>query len=202
MPVPNDAIAAFWSLFRERASELAAARSADSPIYDQLLAQLQKVDPGLYLEFCSDPHACELIVTADGNRELFPIVRTVVTAAPAIDGWSIRALKPKLGFPKITSWEGFTLRIDDIVFDPLELDGSDLGLRIYVPGIEGKDVEDAHNAVLRALDHGLGEERLAKAVQSTEVRPLPTGAAATDYIPLRDLEKFIEWRKRRRTDVG
>jgi hypothetical protein len=91
---------------------------------------------------------------------------------------------------------------DGVVFDPLERDGSDLGLRIFVPGIEGKDVEDAHNAVLRALDHGLGEEKFADKVQFTEVRTLPPDAAATDYIPLRDLEKFIEWRDSRRRGAG
>lgn len=198
MTLPNDAIVAFWSLFRESASELAASGSADSYVYDQLLDQLQKVAPGLYLEFCSDPRGCELILTADGDRELFSIARTIVAAAPAIDGWRIRALKPKLGFPETTSWGGLTLRIDDLVFDPLELDGSDLGLRIFVPGIEAEDVEDAHNAVLRALDHGLGEEGLAETVQFTEVRPLPADAAATDYIPLQDLEKFIDWRDRQR----
>jgi len=202
MPVLNDAISAFWSLFRERARDLAVAGAADCAVYDQLLEQLQKVAPGLYLEFCSDPHECELIVTAEGNRDLFPIARAIVAAAPAIEGWTIRALKPKIGFPKTTRWEGFTLRIDDIVFDPLELDGSDLGLRIFVPGIEAKDVENAHNAVLRALDHGLGEEKFAETVQSTEVRPLPADAAATDYIPLHDLEKFIEWRDGRRKGAG
>ncbi len=202
MPVLHDAISTFWSLFRERARDLAAAGAADSAVYDLLLAQLQKVTPGLYLEFCADPEARELIVTAEGDRDLFPAARAIVAEAPTIDGWSIRALKPKLGFPETTNWEGFTLRIGDVVFDPLERDGSDFGLRIFVPGIEGKDVENAHNAVLRALDHGLGEEKFADTVQFTEVRPLPPDAAATDYIPLRDLEKFIEWRDSRRGGAG
>lgn len=202
MPLLTDAIPAFWSLFRERASDLAAAGSADSAVYDQLLEQLQKIAPGLYLEFCSNPNACELIVTAEGNRELFPMARAIVAAAPPVDGWTIRALKPKIGFPETARWEDFTLRIDNIVFDPLELDGSDLGLRIFIPGIEEKDVETAHNALLRALDHGLGEEKFAETVQSTQVCPLPPDAAADDYIPLHDLEKFIEWRDRQREGAG
>jgi len=199
----SDTISAFWSLFRERANDLAVARSADSAVYEQLLGQLQKIDRGLYMEFCSDPGECELIVTADGNQALFTLARTVVAAAPAIDGWKIRALKPKLGCPETACWEGLTLRIDGIVFDPLDGNGSeDLGLRIFVPGIEAEDVENAHSAVLRALDHSLGEEYLAQSVQFTELRPLPADAATDDYIPLRDLEKFIEWRKRRCKGAG
>jgi hypothetical protein len=202
MPVSNDAITAFWSLFRKLAAELAAAGSADSPVYDELLAQLQKIDSGLYMEFCADSQPRELIVTAEGNRGLFPIARTIVALAPPISGWKILALKPKVGFPKTTRWQGFTLRISDVVFDPLERDGADLGLRVYVPGIVEGDVEDAHNAILRALDHGLGEERFAETVQFTEVRPLPVDATVTDYIPLLDIEKFIEWRESRRKGGG
>ncbi len=202
MTAPSNATQAFWSLFQERASDLAIAKSADGAVYDQLLEKLQEIDPGLYLEFCSDPRERELIVTADGKRALFPLARAIVSAAPAVDGWSIRALKPKVGFPKTAAWEGLTITLKAIVFDPLELDGSDLGLRIFIPGIQEKDIDKAHNAVLRALDHGLGEEHFAESVQSVEVRPLPADTVADDFIPLRDLERFIEWREGRRKGAG
>lgn len=196
MSVPNPAIVASWFLFRERARALATAGAAECSVYDELLAQLQKIDPGLYLEFSIDPN--ELIVTADGDRNLFPMAHAVVAGAPVLDGWKIRALKPRLGFPETVRWEGVLLRVDDLVFEPLELGGSELGLRIFVPGLDDADVEDAHNAVLRAIDHGLGELKFAEAIQSTQVQPLPVAVSAADYIPLRDLEKFIEWRHRRR----
>lgn len=198
MTTSDDAIRAFWSLFRERANDLAAADSADAAVYDELLAKLQEIDAGLYLEFCADPENRELIVTAEGKRELFPLARAVVAAAPAVGGWSIVALKPKLGFPETAQWEGLTIQPEAIVFDPLELDGGDLGLRIFVPGIAKQDLERAHNAVLRAIDHGLGEEAFADGVQATEVRLLPADAKPDDFIPLRHLEKYIDWRKRRR----
>ena len=118
----------------------------------------------------------------------------MVAAAPAIDKWTVRALKPKLGFPKTASWDALVLPIDGIVFDPLE-SGSELGLRMFVPGLEASDVDDAHNALLRALDHGLGEERLADAVQFTEVRPLPADAAASELANARD-KKSCEWKPR------
>ncbi len=167
-------IAEFWNLFQQCAVDLAVCKSADSPVYDALLEKLQRIDPGLYLEFSAGPGACELIIRAEGNRALFSLVLEVVAAAPVIDGWTILALKPQLGCPKTTQWEGLTLLLADIVFDPLEEDGSsELGLRLFVPGLEEKDIDDAHNALLRALDHILGEERFAEAVRFTEVLPLP-----------------------------
>jgi hypothetical protein len=195
----DDTIAAFWRLFEARAPALSDATSADSPVYDELLEQLQKVDPGLWLEICFDPQGRELIVTADGKLSLFPLTFATVEAAPVIDGWQIRALKPKLGFPETTRWEELALRTADLVFDPLELEGSDdLGLRIFVPGLAAAQADDAHNAILRAIDHGLGEQRFAEAVRHTEIRPLPEGVASDDFIPLVDLERFLDWRARRR----
>jgi len=195
MNVASTEIAEFWNLFRQCAVNLAACNSADSPVYEALLEQLQKINPGLYLEYSAEPGDCELIVTADGDRSLFSLVRAVVADAPLIEGWTIRALKPQIGCPKTTQWEGFTLKLADIVFDPLEEDGSfELGLTLFVPGIEEKDIDDAHNALLRALDHILGEERFAEEVQFTEVFPLLDDAPSEQYIPLSDLDAFIRWR--------
>ena len=161
----NAAMDAFWRSFQEREAVLADAVSADHPDYIALLGELQDIHPGLFLEFCLDPGECELVVTADGNRDLFSLVRAIVARAPAVSGWTIRALKPKLGFPNTVTWDDLTIATDGIVFDALEREGSEeLGLRIFVPGLKEVDVDKAHNAVLCALDHGLGEEKLAESI--------------------------------------
>lgn len=188
-------IGAFWQLFAQRQSLLAGVKSADHPVYDELLTALQKIDPGLYLEFCAEPGNCELIVTAEGERSLFAMVDALVAAAPVMPQWKITALKPKLGFPVTTSWEGFSVTIAEIVFDPLESSGSkDFGICIFVPHLKLEDVEDAHNALLRAIDHGLGERQFAETVQYVDVQPLPENADASKYIPLTQLEKYVQWR--------
>lgn len=189
---------AFWSLFRERAVHLARAESADDAVYDELLDKLQEIEPGLFVEFSASQAECELIITADGDQDLFPAARAAVAQAPRIDGWTIQALKPRLGMPATASWKGVTVEIDEVVFEPLQTDDSDQGLRIYVPALEQADVAAAHNALLRALDHALGEERFALGVQFTEVVPMPENFDPEAHIPLRDLERFMDWRDRRR----
>lgn len=189
---------AFWSLFRERATDLARAESADDAVYDELLEKLQEIEPGLYLEFSAGRPECELIVTADGDQELFPVARAAVAQAPRVDGWSVQALKPRLGMPVTAAWEGFGVKIDEVVFEPLQTDDSGLGLRLYVPRLEPADVQAARGALLKALDHALGEERFARSVRFTEVLPRPASFAPDAHIPLRDLEQFMDWRDRRR----
>ena len=172
-----DAVAAFWNLFRQRHAELAAASSADEPPYDELLEQLQRVHSELYLEFSRDAQSCELIVTADGKQSLFSIARAVAAAAPPIPGWTIHALKPKLGFPQTVQWQGYTLDVASVVVQPLERsDSQKLDLRLFIPGLKTQDAEAAHSAVLRALDSGLGEEAFAETVGGTVLQRLPENA--------------------------
>jgi hypothetical protein len=71
-----DSITEFWDLFREHAPALAATRSAETAVYDELLEALHKTNPDLYLEFSADGSGGELIVTADGNAALFPDARS------------------------------------------------------------------------------------------------------------------------------
>jgi hypothetical protein len=91
--------------------------------------------------------------------------------------------------------------VADLRFTPLERDGSDdLGLLIFVPGFPQAD-DAMHTAILRLLDHGLGEERAASAIQHTEVAPLPPRPPPDEAIALVNLEQFLDWRSRRGTDV-
>ena len=193
---PEIAIAEFWKAFQKHAPALASADSASDPTYEFLLAQLKQIHSGLFFEFCAKSESCELIVSADGDRSLFGIVESIVAKAPVVPGWSILALKPKLGFPRTTTWNGFVVRIADVLFEPLTRQGSnDLGLRLFVPGLTSESVDDAHNALLRALDHALGEREFAETIQHTEVHPLPSGAALHGHLPLTELERYLHWRK-------
>lgn len=197
------AIAAFWLRFEIAAPQLAVVSSADDPVYDEVLDHLQAVEPGLYLEFSNSDRPFELIITADGDADLFAAAREVVASAPVVDGWDIRALKPKLGFPERVQWEGQEIDVADLRFASLECDGSDdLGLLIFVPGLADGNIDAAHSAVLRLLDHGLGEERAAAAIQHTELAPLTTGAPSDGTIALVNLERFLDWRSRRGMDAG
>jgi hypothetical protein len=191
------AIADFWHLFATLSKQLADLTSADDPAYDQLLKQLHRVDPGLFLELATDPGHLELVVTADGNADLFELAEKVVQAAPPLDGWEFVALKPKMGFPETVSWEGVSINIEDVVFDPSTPEQSnELVLRLLVPGITEQEVDSAHNALLRALDQALGEREFAANVQYTEVEPLLE--PADDYIPLLKLEEFLKWHNKKR----
>lgn len=189
-------ISEFWSSFQKNSEALSRIETADDPVYDELLEKLQQIDAGLFFEFSVQPEQCELLITAEGDQNLFACVDDIVAAAPKVRGWKIFALKPKLGFPKTVEWEGFEIAIADVVFDPLANAEGDLGLRILVPGLNEEDIDNAHNALLRAIDHGLGEREFAESIQHTEVAALE--GPASEYIPLSDLERYVQWHKKQR----
>jgi len=191
----SQTITKFWQLFERRHEALAKISSADDPVYDELLGQLQQIDEGLFFEFSTSPGDCELIITAEGDSDLFDLVDSIVEAAPATEGWTFFALKPKLGFPETVQWEGYTVNIAEVRFESLsDPETGEFGLRLLVPGLSDEQAEDAHNALLRALDHALGERAFADTIQFTDVAPLET--ATGKNIALTELEHFIEWRKK------
>ncbi len=191
------AIKEFWHLFEKLSGALASISTADDPVYDELLAQLQLIDGGLYCEFSTHPGEREFIITAEGDVLLFDLVTEIVAAAPKATGWKFFALKPKLGFPESAQWEGYRINIGDLLFEPLsggEFD--DFGIRLLVPELKEADADSAHAALVRAIDHGLGERQFAESIQYLEVAPL--SEEFQNSLPLEELESFIQWRKKQR----
>jgi hypothetical protein len=187
---------AFWLRFQQLAPELARADDADAPVYDELLASLQRAHPKLWIEFANCREGSELTVTADGDRRWFDDAERVVARAPRVAGWTIHALKPRLGFPKEARWQDTTIAIADVYFDTLNNRSTgELLVRLFVSGLEEQHVPHAKAALMRALDHGLGERRFAEAVAYLEVRSLEH--PSDDYMPLTDLEKYLDFRDRR-----
>lgn len=167
------AIAAFWDTFVRLAGDLAHTQDANTALYDELLAALQCVHAGLYVEFSTGEAPHELIITADGDTSLFSLVHDIVARAPVMAGWTFLALKPQVGVAETFGFRDVELRAEDVFFEPLRLEGSRaLGLEFIVRGLASAHIEDAHNAILRATDLALGEKTFATTVEHTRVRAL------------------------------
>ncbi len=96
----------FWSWFIRNEIELSNSRSADDPILDTLLAELQEIHSEFFFEIGTNFEPHELIITAEGKRNLFPVVDEFVAGAPRIPAWKFIALKPAQGFDFVTSYKG------------------------------------------------------------------------------------------------
>src|SRR5689334_11672311 len=84
------AAAEFWRWFQANAERLAPGAQQPDELMDELGAALERVEEGLTFELEADRQGHnELVISADGRRELFSTVVALVGAAPAIPGWTV-----------------------------------------------------------------------------------------------------------------
>lgn len=197
-------IAQFWSWFVQHESDLARVSPDANPALDGLLQSLQRISPKLYFEVCANSNPHELIVTAEGRQELFPLVDAVVAVAPRIAGWSFIALKPPTGFGFQTSYEEAMFDPRSMWFLPLESPSNPtfLGLRVGIPGFAAVQEQISKSAILVVLDTALGERSAASDIQHVEVTALPPRPEDQGFIELVDLAGYIEWRKGKLAEQG
>jgi hypothetical protein len=141
----------------------------------------------------------ELVVTAYGMEEDFPVADALVAAAPALLGWKLFALKPPLGFdvvhdsPAVGKVDSALLRFDPLSNrDPLRV-----WIRVHVPGYEPERKSDWVVAVHNLLMTGLGEREFGRMVEAFTLAPLPEGREADELLRLEELPAYVAWHRRR-----
>jgi hypothetical protein len=199
METGNLQIRAFWQWFADHQPEFNSLSNPEDPFWDIAVELIKKIDGRLWFELSEAGSAArEFIVTAEGHVEAFPIVETLVSLAPRIEGWVFVALKPPMGFE-------FTTRYEDTLFEPRRMwflplnspsQPQNLGMRIGIQGLASMDETSAHNAVLVILDTALGERSAALDIQYTEVSELPANPESLGYIELPELADYIAWRNK------
>ncbi|HEX4320337.1 MAG TPA: hypothetical protein VHZ52_05510 [Acidobacteriaceae bacterium] len=175
-----------------------ALSKADEPFWDVAVKQIKKVDQRFWIELSDAGDVPrELIVTAEGHVDAFPVAEQLINLAPTIEGWIFLALKPPMGFNFTTVYEGTFFDPRAMWFLPLERDQleADFALRIGVPGLNAMDERVALNAVLVILDTGLGERSAALDIQKILLAELVANPESQGYIELVELPDYIRWRK-------
>ena len=115
-PADGDPAAEFWDWFQQDAGRLSWATASDERAQD-IHRHLVAVDPGLVFELEGDPGSARtLVISANGKAALVPVVERVVAGAPSVQGWSIVALRPRLGTNLGVSYRGFEIAPDEFWF--------------------------------------------------------------------------------------
>lgn len=145
----------FWRWFTRHENELFVSVSHDEGLLDSLGDELQKIRSGLTFELGSPGETRELVISADGDKELFPKVVSLVKAAPDLRRWRFIAFRPRGVFPvEITVGEKVA-DSNDVFFSLLD-NGKVAGIRLFIPGYETNDLGWRAIGYL-LLDHALGE---------------------------------------------
>lgn len=162
----------FWSWFAAHAAEAARIRTGEEPIAGEIARRLNAVENGLTWQIgVSEDGPHEFIISADGNKRLFPAVKALAAAAPPIPGWTIIAFRPRVGPVPAIVMNGQQFEAKDFRFKA-RLDDRLVHLDIYMRGYNEAKSEAFDTAAFIFLDSLLGEHDVETYIGGIGFHPL------------------------------
>lgn len=186
--------AAFWAWVAAHVDELKAVKNGREPVTEQLTAALEKIEPGLVFELGVGRDPFELIISADGKKELFPVVQRLVAAAPPLAGTRVIAFRPRKDI------ESFSMQVREQRLSGKNLwfvAGEDparkglLGVDVFVEGMRTENEEPLRTAAFMMVEAAVGELDLETRIGALEFKPAPAQPAAP-LQPLKDLPVVLD----------
>lgn len=181
----------FWDYFAQNQARFRDPKAFDRAALDKLSDLLRAVQEGLAVEFTMEAgRAVEIVISADGRRELFSSVIDVVSAAPSLEGWRVSAFRQPGRIDASISFNGAKLGADDIWFRA-EPRPSGLALVLHVRGMTAANHQQLGGAVILLLDNALGEHAVVTSIASVDFAALPADPAAAGLKPFRELPAAV-----------
>ncbi|MBI4585836.1 MAG: hypothetical protein HY717_17645 [Planctomycetes bacterium] len=157
----------FWEWFADNAERLAE----DSVVARQeVLDKLHKVWPDLDVTIGWSHGKSQLVLSAHGDKDQFPLIERIVANAPDIEGWVVTGLHPRVN-PLVVSCGHGLLRPTDIRFRADHRCGL-VDLTFFVMGLGGPNHESILKAAVVMVHFTLGEHDLAVKVGKMHFEPL------------------------------
>lgn len=111
-----------------------------------------------------------LIISADGDIELFDLVIKLVESAPSVSKWDIIAFRPRLHQRnQVIDLDGITMDYNDVFFISKE-ENNKLILDVYIKDFDGSDNRYVHLYFL-LLDSLIGEYDSVTLIDETRIYP-------------------------------
>jgi len=160
---------AFWDWFVQHGDELLNFEIDQERIFDDLAAQMQKVDPHLCFEFGPKEAHREFVISAGGIRDSFPAVVSLSKAAPPLDRWRVTAFRPRRAVFNTIEFRGKEADPRFVEFSLLD-NGKIAGIALYIPGYREDDLDFRQIGYLM-LDEALGEFDVETQIGLIEMLP-------------------------------
>src|SRR4051812_4668968 len=176
-PKTDPQITEFWKWFQGNAKSLHDDKDLQHTM-ETISDKLDQIQPGLIGEIGVSGEKHDLVITADGKKELFPRVQEVYAARPTVEGWNIIAFRPRMK----PGEKPFTIEMGKTKIDPTTVkyvsqpDGKKLDIQVYIPGYTTD--EEMGQVGFLILDHTVGEYDMETKIQGIDFAAL-TKAPAT-----------------------
>ena len=193
----TDPIEKFWAWFTENEKRLRKFEENPDKYLTEVLTQAKKIQSGLAIEFEPPKNGIiNMTVSADGDRTLFPAVKSIIGKAPKIEGWNFIAFRQRMDLEKV---KGMKLKAEDHELDPEKMKffpvihGDSLDLIIYAKGVTEENFNQVAYGGLLLLDNILGEYDCVTKVRSYDFHDMPVKKEELEgLLPLIDLVTYVD----------
>jgi len=193
---------AFWQWFKENGNRVAEEiqsrdRARLEVMLDNVNRRLHACNPGLRFVFGKREDVFEFVVTADGRKEYFEVVKEFVRTSPPIEGWELIAFRPPSPAPKGVKirLEGVELSATGVQFQAFDLGAGALGITLYISGLTDQDYDKVGAAAVALLDHVVGEYDAVTKIDSLVLKSLHEAEPGAPLQSLSDLPEFLNKRR-------
>lgn len=193
----GDTIAKFWTWFKANENRLRKFEENADKYLAEIIAQARKIQAGLAVEL--EPprnNVINMTISADGDKNLFPVVQQIVSKAPKIDGWNIIAFRQRMNTDVV---KGMKLKAQGHELDPGKMkffpviDNDTLDMIIYIDGVTEENYTQVAYGGLLLLDNILGEYDCVTKVRSYDFHNMPTRKEELNGLfPLLDLAAYVD----------
>jgi hypothetical protein len=181
----------FWNWFTLHSKRIFRFETDQDRVFDELSEQLDRLHTSLTFEFGPvERHRREFIISAEGDKEAFPVVQRLASAAPSLEEWIVIPFRPPKDLAHYSSVVigDFQLSADDMWFT-YEQEGPITHVDLYIRGwSEDRDEEFGLGAFL-LLDSALGEFVVETRIGGVGRHALP--ADVTDLLPFREIVRVV-----------
>lgn len=188
----------FWKWFSNNQDKLYNAdvqgHEMQNLFFDEISAELRKINPDLVFEFSpvQENGKKEFTISADGLKELFPIVISLVDKAPKIEQWKFTAFRQRIpGDGIAVKFQDFNIGYSDLFFRYTE-ENEKLGIELNIRHYTGEP--QMQNGIYILLDSLLGEYDVVKAIDWIDWVKL-NELDIENLAPITDLRILIDQRK-------
>jgi hypothetical protein len=193
MRTQNEHIEDFWQWFKKERHQYEIMPDSEyAERLDVIIAHLNPVAEGLAVEVSKETHGIrELIISADGDKDKFPVVEAIVKGASAIPGWKAVAFRQKASEEFILTYQNLRLSPAEMSFQPI-IEGDSLDLIIYADSLNDKDRDDVVKYGLITLDNVLGEYAATIKVRSYDFQDKQDIRHGERVYKLSELPAFVD----------
>jgi hypothetical protein len=179
-------IKTFWTWFAQNAAALRADDNLERTM-TRINEQLEPATPGVFGEIGRDGDKRTLVLTADGAKDLFPLVQQIYAGRPTVEGWTIVAFRPRGTAAEMLQLGRTEMGLGRLKF-VASRDGSKLDVRVFIPKYDGS--EDMQKVAYLVLDHTIGEYDMETKIGVIEFDSIDHAPRAAK--PLADLPAAVD----------